>query len=418
MPAQKPLEREDVRTLLEWLLENQDMELSPELDPSRGYIYPELELLGLDPRGEILEELAAQGILTKKKVGEYIVCPRCDSPLHVTQQACPYCGSSDLRKGEVIEHYGCGYVGFEDEFLQPDGSLKCPGCGKVLRLIGKDYRRLGNIFKCLSCRNFFETAEMIDLCVKCHYKFLEKEGKRKELYSYRLNPDAFEKLSEIIFWPSMFSGEIESRGFKVTGKPSVRGKSGVTHTFSLRAGKNETEYLVDVYGGKGVLPPEKVAPFITKVIDLSDPARKGGQRRYILASTQKVSEDARNIARSFGIEIVEAGDINDLKKKLADHMESEIPLEIPVKTRTAAPDAKTQVPEVSVKEALVEKRPEITVDLEKIKEIEEKLVEKPDFVSPEFYRGLLNVVEQMEILATSLVKKEGGDRFIPLLNKI
>ena len=39
----KLFEREDVRTLLEWLLENQDTELSPELDPSRGYIYPELE---------------------------------------------------------------------------------------------------------------------------------------------------------------------------------------------------------------------------------------------------------------------------------------------------------------------------------------------------------------------------------------
>ncbi len=70
MSASKLFEREDVRTLLEWLLENQDMELSPELDPSRGYIYPELELLGLDPSGKILEELEKQGILIKEKIGE------------------------------------------------------------------------------------------------------------------------------------------------------------------------------------------------------------------------------------------------------------------------------------------------------------------------------------------------------------
>lgn len=56
------------------------MELSPELDPSKGYIYPELELLGLDPSGKILDELADQGMLIRKRTDEHIVCPKCKSP--------------------------------------------------------------------------------------------------------------------------------------------------------------------------------------------------------------------------------------------------------------------------------------------------------------------------------------------------
>ncbi len=419
MSTSKLFEREDVRTLLEWLLENQDMELSPELHPSRGYIYPELELLGLDPSGKILEELAKQGILTKEKVGEYLVCPKCESPLHITQQACSYCGSSNLQKGEVIEHYGCGYVGFEEEFLQPDGSLKCPSCGKTLRLIGKDYRRLGDIFKCKSCGNFFEAPEKVYLCVKCHHKFKEKEGKMKTLYSYKIKPDALRKLSELIFWPSMFSGELENRGFKVVGKPSVRGKSGVTHTFSLRAKKNGTEYLVDIYGGKGILSSENVAPFITKVIDLSGMPGKEGQRRYILASTQRVSDDAKNIAKSFGIEIIEAGDINDLKKRLADHIESEIHLPVPVETKALVPETRrVSAPEVDIEEVLPREHRELAASFKKIREIEEKMADKAVEPGPEFYKSLLNVVEQMEMLAMSLTKKEGGERFIPLLRKI
>ena len=408
MSESRLFEREDVRTLLEWLLENQDVELSPELDPSKGYVYPELELLGLDPSGKILEELADHGILIKKRTGEHIVCPKCESPIHITQQACPYCGSFNLKKGEVIEHYGCGYVGFESEFLQSDGSLKCPSCGKTLRLIGKDYRRLGEIFKCQSCGNFFERPEMINICIKCREKFGEKEGKVKDLYSYKLNPDAISKLSELIFWPSIFSGELENRGFKITGKPLIRGRSGVTHTFSLKANKDGTEYLVDIYGGKGILSSEKVAPFITKVIDLAGVPKEGEQRRYILASTQKVSEEARNIARSFGIEIVEAGDLNDLKKRLADHMESGVPSrEIPI----------PEIRDVSTPEISIGEHPELAPSLEKLKAIESK-IEEPVPLGPEFYKSLLRVVEQMEILAISLTKKERGERLLPLLERI
>jgi len=103
--------------------------------------------------------------LLRKKAGEYIVCPKCESPLHVTQQACPYCGSSNIQKEKVIEHYGCGYVAFEEEFLQPDGSLKCPSCGKTLKSFEEEYRLIENVFRCKSCGSFFET-EMVYICIK------------------------------------------------------------------------------------------------------------------------------------------------------------------------------------------------------------------------------------------------------------
>ncbi|RLG45036.1 MAG: hypothetical protein DRN90_08145, partial [Thermoproteota archaeon] len=61
---------------------------------------------------------------------------------------------------------------------------------------------------------------------------------------------------------------------------------------------------------------------------------------------------------------------------------------------------------------------ELAASFEKIRKIEEKRADRAAELDPEFYKSLLNVVEQMEMLAMSLTKKEGGERFIPILRKI
>ena len=318
--------REDIRIFLEWLLDHQNYELTPEFDPYRGYIYRELESLGLDPSEKTLKELAEQGILIRKKIGEQVICPRCGSSVRMSQPACPFCGSLVLEKGDAIKHIKCGHIDFVDKFVQQDGNLKCPKCGELLKLPEEEYKLIEDMFRCKSCGSFFQT-EMVYICIKYRHRFLEREAKRKGLYSYRLNPEALDELSKLVAKPSMFSDDLKSKGFSVTVKPSVKGISGITHTFSIRAMEDGKEYLVDIYGGKGALSPEEVAPFITKIIDVSR-SPEGGEKRFVLASTKKFSKETRNLVKSFGIEMVEAKDLEDLKKKLAGLLGSEIPFPI------------------------------------------------------------------------------------------
>jgi len=318
--------REDIRILLEWLLDNQNHKLTPKFDSYRGYIYPELESLGLDPSEKILEELAEQGILIKKRIGEQIICPFCGSSVRMSQPSCPFCGSLDLERGDAIEHIKCGHIDFVDKFVQRDGSLKCPRCGEPLKLPEEEYRLIEDMFRCKSCGSFFQ-IEMVYICIKYKHRFLGKEAKRKGLYSYKLNPEAINELSKLVAKPSMFSKDLKNKGFSVTVKPSLKGMSGITHTFSLKAIKDGKEYLVDIYGGKGSILPEEIAPFITKIIDVSRSPERG-EKRFVLASTKKFSKEAKNLAKSFGIEIIEARDLDDLKKKLTNFLGSEIPFPI------------------------------------------------------------------------------------------
>ncbi|GEM_PF-5628004 len=53
---------------------------------------------------------------------------------------------------------------------------------------------------------------------------------------------------------------------------------------------------------------------------------KGG---LFLLQLRNFSKETKNILRSFGIEMVEAKDLNDLRRKLADLLGSDIPVPLP-----------------------------------------------------------------------------------------
>jgi predicted RNA-binding Zn-ribbon protein involved in translation (DUF1610 family) len=120
------------------LLSGKISRLNPEigLQLKDGFSYREADdILGTSSRATslVLESLAKEGILGKEDFEKILLSPGGSVQL-IPVERCPKCDSAQLTRGKMIEHFNCGHVGLEEEFIK---GLKhvCPKCGKELKLI-------------------------------------------------------------------------------------------------------------------------------------------------------------------------------------------------------------------------------------------------------------------------------------------
>ncbi len=117
-----------------------------------------------------LEKLSSSdGILDAKPYCTSISCPRCDSQEIYLYLKCLDCGNILLEKGETLEHFNCGHIGFRPNF-EREGKLVCPKCHKELRQIGVDYKQIGAWYKC-SAGHISPNIQFQFVCSKCSFEF-------------------------------------------------------------------------------------------------------------------------------------------------------------------------------------------------------------------------------------------------------
>ena len=139
---------EDARVvkLVDAMVNGNLFEINPDIDFNlkSGYSYPPvsdlLDTSELDTIS-ILQALAENGILTRQLYEKFYTDPDGLFQLVPTER-CPRCDSANILKGQLVEHFSCGYVGLDRDFKQ-ESRYVCPKCRKDLRLIGTDYRNLG-----------------------------------------------------------------------------------------------------------------------------------------------------------------------------------------------------------------------------------------------------------------------------------
>jgi len=150
---------EKAMKLVAEMLAGNIVDIRPQLDfeSQMGFSYPYVESV-LDVKSEegvaILESLASKEILIAKFFEKLLRCPQCQSVNLRPSANCPRCGSGDITRGRVLEHFVCKFVGLEDEFVS-GGRYICPKCKQELRTIGSDYQSLGLLYKCHDCDNIF-----------------------------------------------------------------------------------------------------------------------------------------------------------------------------------------------------------------------------------------------------------------------
>lgn len=284
-------------------IEEKGLKIYPEFDEDYGVSYPEAErIFELDPgeASEKLEALYRRGYLRRRLQSNYMKCPACEAFKLLVQLKCPYCNSFQVSKGILFEHYDCGYQGFREDFVQGDRYI-CPKCGKELQQVGVDFRRVGTWYHCQECDEYFGTPQEAYLCLECNERHLIDELVLKPVYRYQGNP---EQIKEIILGIELDElvdelgdyGDVEIFG-------ELKGKSGVSHVFTLLFEERDTgkTSAVEIKFSDKPVPMREVTSFYAKVKDIE------GVEGVLLA-VPSLSEEARNLARSLEVRVMESGE--------------------------------------------------------------------------------------------------------------
>ncbi|MEM3022668.1 MAG: restriction endonuclease [Candidatus Bathyarchaeia archaeon] len=298
--------RPDVRKFLSWILDGHES-LRPKWEG--GLYAPDLDGApgGLDLG--ILEELSNLGLFHKDIIDAQPLCPRCDSPEFYDRYLCPSCRSPRLERGELIEHYHCGFVGPEGDFARGDG-LACPKCGGRLISAGADHGRMRGSFKCLDCGANFSTPLVCHICTACGFKFTHEDAHLRHICEYRFNEALRGEVALALSLEASMAEYLKSKGYRIEDLSALRGASGAEHEFDLVATRGEGSLVISISSSDSEVGEEEVVEFFAKVLD----ARPS---RAVLVAMPRLSEGAMRLAQLYGIGIAEGRDAGEVMASMA-----------------------------------------------------------------------------------------------------
>lgn len=299
------MESERLTKVLRALTDDPSHEVRPILDTARpeGYVYPSLQALGkgVAELRELLEELAKEGVLTRRLVHQLLLCPKEGAWRVRAAVVCPSCGSEDLEKARLVEHLRCGHIGPETEFESARGYV-CPKCHRDLKLIGKDYRKPGDFFRCNACREVAYSPGINLQCLTCDNRFTAEEAQRLPLYAYRLRgPNGLRALKPIYTIAEFLRG----KGYEVRTHARVPGKSGVEHEVDIVAEGKQGNQDLELIVGVAVEAPQAE---VNRLIELQAKATDIGTRTTVFLAIPRMAEAAKQYAAFHRVHYFEAPD--------------------------------------------------------------------------------------------------------------
>lgn len=140
-----------------------------------------------------LRNLAEIDIVEEEPSRSIIACPDCGSLTATLYIECPECESTQMNKEEALEHFDCGNIDFRTKFDKGEGRLVCPKCGKKLKVIGVDYRKIENWYRC-SNKHFFGQPNFKFVCSTCNGRFPLEEIRIDLLHNYKLTKSGSQML--------------------------------------------------------------------------------------------------------------------------------------------------------------------------------------------------------------------------------
>jgi len=295
--------------------------VEPVVSFEEGVEYPELRRFfnSASEAKEALDELVEAGILVPEVVGNVMVCPRCRSHKLMARAVCPACGSSKLSRGAMVEHTSCGHMDFEERFRSELG-LICPRCGKPMG--EADYRVLSELYRCLDCKRVFSEPRTEYLCSNGH-RLSEGSLAFQSVSAYKLSPEKRALLEYAILDVEELIRPLKEEGLMVEARASAVGRSGVVHDFSFvvwgnaQASSGNAEGRSPIVVGS-VHASEKVT--VPDVLALYAKAFDVGAEAKLIVAKGGVDEEARELAKTYGMEIVESRDPKELAGKVKERV--------------------------------------------------------------------------------------------------
>jgi hypothetical protein len=299
--------------------------IQPEIDLclKDGFSYREAQdIMGTSARETvlILEALAREEVLFKEDFQTILATPAGSVQL-LPVERCPYCDSGNVTRGQLIEHFHCGYIGLEEEF---NTGLKqvCPKCRREIKLIGTDYRKPGARYVCNACHEVFPSPVIKCRDLKMDEVYSLEELRRVPVYSFRLN-EAQRKRLEFEFEPKrQLIDCLQRLGYTVREAVKVQGKSGATHTIDLLASVEDpiTRHSVAIGilaapGGQAEVNIDALFSFDSKIYDA------GIDSKMVIAVPGLASEAAKFAERQ-GIRVYSLDELRNLSSRQAEAVEN------------------------------------------------------------------------------------------------
>jgi len=361
MYATKP-----VRTILNLFLQGNVKTITPLRDPAVGCRYTVAEqVTGMDSKDtfDLLERMADVYILNRSFSDRQIFCPDCKSTGFSIRSFCPKCKSVHLTGGTVIEHLTCGHLDFEISFQRGVGTMICPKCGKPIRLVGVDYRKL-DMTRCLDCGEYTTTPTMMVQCLTCGHEDNLDRIKHREFSSYSLNSSLRDEINQYVFSLLPIKDLCEKLGYTIISPAMLKGHSGTEHQFDLmiqsQTDKEPTvKFVADVAVSSDAVGVAPIISLFAKAIDTT-------LAQVLLLVMPRFTENAQRLAKTYNIQVAEGENIY----MLLDSIKKLLPP--PTEMRVDRERAKKVVEEVKESEFFRSLREQLGKDKTKDKKSDEK----------------------------------------------
>jgi DNA-binding response OmpR family regulator len=312
------LEDPRVVKLVDALVSGKLPDINPVVDFSykMGFAYPAVNNL-LDTSEvdtiNILEALASSGILIKRSYDKFYVDPDGLFQL-VPIERCPRCDSADIIRGQLVEHFSCGYVGLDRDFKQ-DSRYVCPKCRKDLRLIGTDYRNIGTHYRCQDCNEVFTVPVLKWRNMKTRKIWNSEELREVEVFSYQFSPDKKGWLEFQLKPKIQLVDFLKNQGYEVHELAQLTGRSGATHTVDILAVRDDIITKVNLGIGILVAPAGESEVGLEALFKFDTRAYDIGINYKVVIAIPKLGQEAQNFA---GRQMIRAFEAKTLAHVVSD----------------------------------------------------------------------------------------------------
>jgi hypothetical protein len=276
-----------------------------DFESNSGFRYPKVEEILEFHEGETIRNLEAyvkQGYLKKKFYDKMLYCPKCGSHKLRPSTVCLHCGSSNILKSNMLEHFSCGYTGPEEDFTNQDNYI-CPKCNKKLRIIGSDYQRLGSLYDCDECGKRSKNPQIEIVCLKCSNISTIEELKEKHFFSYQITEDKAKIVKNFLKPKNNLIEFLRNKGYDVITPAVMRGKSTVDHEVDIyaeqKSGKLGDRLIFRVCINAIEVRSDEVLKLYGKGHDLNI-------MEMFMITIPKLSHEAKLLAKFYGMRVYEA----------------------------------------------------------------------------------------------------------------
>jgi CheY-like chemotaxis protein len=335
------LEDSRVIKLVDALVSGKLPDIDPVIDFSykKGFAYPSVSSL-LDTSEvdtiNILESLTDNGILIKQSYDKFYIDPDGLFQL-VPIERCSRCDSSDIVRGQLVEHYSCGYVGLDRDFKQ-ESRYVCPKCRKDLRLIGTDYRNVGIHYRCQDCNEVFTVPIVKWRNMKTRKIWTAEELKEVEAYSYRFSPDKKGWLEFQLKPKTQLVDFLKHQGYQVHELAQLTGRSGAVHTVDVLAIRDDIITKINLGIGILVAPSGEPEVGLEALFRFDTRAYDIGINYKVVIAIPRLGQEALNFA---GRQMIRAFEAKTMATVVADitHLDRS---NIGMQSRVEAGDSNTR----------------------------------------------------------------------------